>query len=197
MTSATIGNLTAGNTYYFVVTAYDSSGLESPPSNEASAEMPAVSLAGIVGGAGFNYGAPITFNATASEPGGSITEVDFYDGSTQIGTSSAGVYSLVWNGASVGTHLITVVAHDSNGASSSFQITVSVVPFGITAMRLRGDGSFELSVTGAIGRTNDVLLDRSADWTLFSTVINSTGTLVVDNPGAIGASRKFYKVSSN
>jgi len=35
-TMATISNLVAGTTYYFAATAYDSSGMESPYSNEAS-----------------------------------------------------------------------------------------------------------------------------------------------------------------
>ncbi len=36
VTEATVQNLTVGLTYFFVVTAYDSSGVESLPSNEAS-----------------------------------------------------------------------------------------------------------------------------------------------------------------
>ena len=36
MTSTMVSNLIIGKTYYFVVTAYESSGLESPPSNEVS-----------------------------------------------------------------------------------------------------------------------------------------------------------------
>jgi Domain of unknown function (DUF4082)/Fibronectin type III domain len=35
-TTATVSNLTAGQTYYFAVTAYNSTGLESQPSNEVS-----------------------------------------------------------------------------------------------------------------------------------------------------------------
>jgi Domain of unknown function (DUF4082)/Fibronectin type III domain len=35
-TTATVSNLTAGQTYYFVVTAYTSSGLQSQPSNQVS-----------------------------------------------------------------------------------------------------------------------------------------------------------------
>jgi hypothetical protein len=41
LTSATVSNLTAGRTYYFAVTARDTSGLESDPSNQVSANTPA------------------------------------------------------------------------------------------------------------------------------------------------------------
>ena len=43
-TSATVSGLREGVTYFFVVTAYDSSGLESVPSNEVSYSVPGVSL---------------------------------------------------------------------------------------------------------------------------------------------------------
>ncbi len=43
-TSATIPNLAAGQTYYFVVTAYNTAGLESAPSNQVSATTAANSL---------------------------------------------------------------------------------------------------------------------------------------------------------
>jgi fibronectin type 3 domain-containing protein len=39
-TTTTIGNLTPGVTYYFMVTAYDASKLESAPSNEVSGRVP-------------------------------------------------------------------------------------------------------------------------------------------------------------
>jgi hypothetical protein len=39
-TSCEVSNLESGTTYYFVVTAYDSAGLDSPPSNEVSQAAP-------------------------------------------------------------------------------------------------------------------------------------------------------------
>ena len=39
VTSYTVANLAVGFTYYFIVTAYDSNGSESPPSNEVSKVM--------------------------------------------------------------------------------------------------------------------------------------------------------------
>jgi hypothetical protein len=39
-TTATASNLISGSTYYFVVTAYNSAGVESPHSNEVSQQAP-------------------------------------------------------------------------------------------------------------------------------------------------------------
>ncbi len=43
-TSAIIANLNNGTTYYFVVVAYNSAAMTSPPSNEVSYTTPAVAL---------------------------------------------------------------------------------------------------------------------------------------------------------
>src|SRR5438552_175041 len=49
VTNSTVSNLQYGVTYYFVVTAYNASGLESDPSNEVSYDAPAnqVSISGV------------------------------------------------------------------------------------------------------------------------------------------------------
>ena len=197
-TTATVANLIAGATYFFAVTAYDIFGLESPPSNEVSAETPILTLSGISSGMSFNSGVPITINAVASAAGGIISSVNFYSGSNLIGTPGATSNAVVWNGAPIGTDVITAVASDANGDTTSTQISVTVVPFGVTAMQFLPDGSFQIAVTGAVGKINTVYYSTDLQtWTLLSTAVNATGTLQVDDPGANGSTQRFYKVSSN
>jgi len=197
-TTATVANLIAGATYFFAVTAYDIFGLESPPSNEVSAETPILNLSGISNGMSFNSGVAIMINAVASEVGGTISSVNFYSGSNLIGTTGATSNAVVWNGAPVGTDVITAVASDANGDTTSAQVSVTVVPFGVTAMQFLPDGSFQIAVTGAVGKINTVYYSTDLQtWTLLSTAVNGTGTLQVDDPGAKGSAQRFYKVSSN
>jgi Bacterial Ig domain len=197
VTSATIGNLSGENTF-FAVSAYDNWGLQSPQSAEIAVQTPAVSFAGISSGLSFNSGAPITLSTTASESGGSITTVNFFRGSTQIGASGGAPYTFVWTGAPVGTSVITAVAYDTNGSSTSTQITVNVVPFGVTSMGFMGNGSFQLNVTGAIGKMNALYYSTDLqNWTLVSSAVNTTGTLAIADPGAAGSPQRFYRVSSN
>ena len=93
-TTATLSNLTPGTTYYIATTAYNSSGLESLPSNEvvytaAVNQVPSVVLTSPANGAQFTAPASITLNANASDPDGTIARVEFYNGSTKLGQATA------------------------------------------------------------------------------------------------------------
>lgn len=73
-------------------------------------------------------GTSVTIEATATDPDGSITKVEFYDGATLIGSSTTQPFVMVWNNPAVGIHDIIVKATDSNGGvttSSTVIITVS------------------------------------------------------------------------
>jgi hypothetical protein len=200
VTSATISNLNAGSIYYFVVTAYSSANSESAASNEASfsVPMPTVSLTGVSDGEKFNAGS-ITLNANASETGGSISKVCFYNGSTEIAETTSAPFSVAWNGAQPGSYSITAVAYDNTGvAVSSSNVAVTVVPFNITGLQRQADGSSRLNVVGAAGRTNSIYVSNDLqNWTLLTTAVNSTGTLVVSDPGASSMPKRFYKAVSN
>jgi chitinase len=75
----------------------------------------------------FNVGVSITLSATASDSNGSVTRVDFYRGSTLIGTDTTSPYSVVWANVAIGDYALTAVARDNAGAttvSSTRDITV-------------------------------------------------------------------------
>ena len=57
----------------------------------------------------------ITANATDSD-GTGISRVDFYQGTTLIGTATAAPYSVIWNNVQPGTYTLAAVATDDNGA---------------------------------------------------------------------------------
>ncbi len=70
-------------------------------------------------------------NANASDSDGSITKVDFYDGSTLLGTDSTAPHSLPLTNVPAGSHTITAKAFDNAGAttvSSPLQISVNALP---------------------------------------------------------------------
>ncbi|MFW0740041.1 Ig-like domain-containing protein, partial [Flavobacterium sp. T12S277] len=70
----------------------------------------------------------INIYATASDSDGTITKVEFYNGTTLLGTSTTSPYSYNWTGAPIGTYTLTAKAYDnSNGITSSSPITVNVI----------------------------------------------------------------------
>ena len=150
LTNAVVTGLVAGRTYYFAATAYDSVGLESPQSNEASYALPlpvpnltptlnaisnrsfnenaglqTVSLSGISSGA-TNENQPLTVTAVSSNPSLIPAPTVTYTSPNTVGTLSLAP-ALNANG----TATITVQVNDgqplNNTVSRSFTVTVNPV----------------------------------------------------------------------
>jgi hypothetical protein len=68
-----------------------------------------------------------TISATASDPDGSVIQVEFYAGSTLLGTDTSAPYSVFWRPASRGSVTLTARAYDDDGAVTiSAPVTVRV-----------------------------------------------------------------------
>ena len=77
-----------------------------------------------------------TLTATASDTGGSITKVEFFAGATKLGEATTSPYSFNWTNVSGGTYILTAVATDNDGATTtSAPVNVSfAVPVVSTAI---------------------------------------------------------------
>lgn len=60
----------------------------------------------------------IVLAATATDPDGAVQRVEFYAGSTLLGTSAASPYAFTWENPSVGDYSLTAKAIDNQGAES-------------------------------------------------------------------------------
>jgi hypothetical protein len=78
-----------------------------------------VSLSAPLDGTSFALGQPIGLSASASDSDGSVTRVEFYAGLVKIGEDVSAPYSVNWSSAPVGSHLLTAVAIDNAGASTT------------------------------------------------------------------------------
>ena len=101
--------------------------------------MPVVAITAPAKNARFAPGAPITITATATDAGGSITKVEFLDGTTKIGEDLSSPYSFTWNSAALGSHSLTARATDNEN-----NVTTSVV----VAITVRTNVKPEVKVTG-------------------------------------------------
>ena len=91
---------------------------------------PSVGVTSPVSGSSVTVGTTqtVTAVAAASNPGATITSVQFLANGISLGTSLASPYSVAWTPASAGTYNLTAIATDSIGTqatSSSVAITVT------------------------------------------------------------------------
>ena len=94
-------NLASGATYFFAVTAYDTNGLESDYSSEVSYTVPlptntapTIVLTSPANGAVYTAPATINLAASVTANGHTLTQVQFYNGATLLGTVATTPYSL-------------------------------------------------------------------------------------------------------
>lgn len=94
-------------------------------------QHPSVSLTAPSGGATISQGTATPVSATASDPDGTVTGVEFFDGATSLGTDNASPYSVSWTPTTLGAHSLTARATDNGGAqTTSTAVGVTVVPPG-------------------------------------------------------------------
>lgn len=91
---------------------------------------PTVSLTAPANNATFTAPATVNITATASDPGGSVTKVEFFNGANKLGEDATSPYSYSWTGVAAGSYAITAMATDNGGltaTSSVANITVTTV----------------------------------------------------------------------
>lgn len=108
----------AGQTVYFDDLAFTTPAVDSGPT---------VSLTSPSNNAQYTVPGSIPLAATASPTTGTITQVQFFNGSTLIGTSRSAPYAWDWTNATPGTYGVTAVATDSwNMQTTSNPVTINV-----------------------------------------------------------------------
>ncbi len=92
---------------------------------------PVVSLTTPAANAKYLPPASVAIAATATDSADSIAKVEFYAGSTLIGTATTAPYATSWNNVAAGTYALTAKATNSHGVaktSSARSITVNTAP---------------------------------------------------------------------
>ena len=90
---------------------------------------PTVALTSPAAGATFTAPATVALSATASDPDGSVAKVDFYAGSSLVGTSTSAPYGATWNNVAAGSYTLTAVVTDDGGTqATSSPVSITVTP---------------------------------------------------------------------
>jgi hypothetical protein len=95
-------------------------------STPAGPHPPRATITNPFDGASFVAPATVTIQAAVSDAGNNVTNVEFFDGATSLGSVAAGPYTISV-GLAVGSHTLTAVASDDLGTmTTSTPVTVSV-----------------------------------------------------------------------
>ena len=108
------------------------------------ATAPTIVLSSPVNGANYTPPATISLAASVTANGHTITQVQFYNGATLLGTAAAAPYTYSWNNVSAGTYSLSAKAvYDSGSsvASASANVTVTNVPLPSIALTAPVNGA--------------------------------------------------------
>lgn len=89
---------------------------------------PTVSITSPANNSSFTAPGSVTLTANASDADGTISKVEFFNGSTSLGTVTTAPYTVSWNNVSAGSYSVTAIATDNAGAtttSSAVALTVN------------------------------------------------------------------------
>ncbi len=157
-------NVSAGN-YSITAKATDNEGALTVSSAvnvvvNAPNQMPIVSITSPLNGAKFTAPASAAINANATDPDGSISKVDFYQGATFLGSDNSNPYSYTWTGVAEGSYSLTAVATDNLGATTtsalvSITVDAAPVPLVFTSRLSSGNDDAEESSKGSVVLNGD------------------------------------------
>ena len=208
----TAANLVAGS-YTATARAVDNDGAATSTAGViitiAANQPPNVAITSPVSGAAFIAPVDVTITASATDPDGSVAKVEFFAGTTLIGTviPIAGItspYTFIWRNVVPDTYFLTVKATDERGAtriSTGASITVTGTSVTITAP-ING-ASFtapaNISIGAAATTTNGnlVKLDYYDGTTLVGTLnVGGTDLTATFNLFGVTAGTHVYTVKA-
>jgi hypothetical protein len=170
-----------------------------PPSNLA----PTVALTAPLAGATFMAPAAITLTANASDPENALAKVDFYNGSTLLGSDTTAPYSFSWSAVTTGTYQLKAVATDAAGATATSAIvavtvgsaTTSTLKIAFTASTNHATVTrYMLEVFPATANTTTAVPTTTSD--LGKPTPSANGDIVVDRTTFLNAlARGSYLVT--
>jgi RHS repeat-associated protein len=121
-------NLAAG-TYSLTARAFDTRGAAtfSAANTLVVNDLPSVALTAPTAGTLVNAPGTLTLSANASDADGTITQVEFFAGSTLVAIDNAAPFTQVWSNVGAGIHTITAKATDNRGGVSTTAAVAATV----------------------------------------------------------------------
>lgn len=162
--------------------------------------VPSVQITSPTNGSVYAAPANVTMQATASDSGGTITNVQFRAGLTVLTNETAGPFAATANITSAGSSTFSAIASDSGGVKATNSVTINVVapsPLVVSAPARSGTANFQFMYSANAGlnyivqRSTNLL---SANWQALATNTASGSAVSFTDKNAT-VSPGFYRVS--
>lgn len=89
--------------------------------------VPTVSITSPANGTNFEPGSDVSITVDANDSDGTVTKVEFFEGSNLLGETSSAPYTFTWSGVAEGEYTLTARATDNDGgARTSLSNTITV-----------------------------------------------------------------------
>ncbi|MBD3321759.1 MAG: hypothetical protein GF350_11745, partial [Chitinivibrionales bacterium] len=121
-------------------------------------QAPSVSITSPADSASFTEGSDVTITADASDVDGSITQVEFFQGTTSLGTDSTAPYEITWHSPAPGAYALTAVATDDDAAAT----TSAVVNMSVIANQAPSVSIISPADSASFTEGSDVLITADA-----------------------------------
>ncbi len=158
---------------------------------------PTVTITNPASGITLTAPASLTLKATAADSDGSITNVQFLQGTTSLGKVILAPFSMAVNNLSAATYTFSAIASDNLGATATNSITVKVInasPVTIASTSFVSANHFQFSYSSDIGLTYLVLVSSNLfNWTPINTNTATVNPTIFADPNANNAG-SFYRV---
>ena len=187
-----VGSYTLTAKAYDNANAVTASGAITIQVNDPANKLPFVSLTAPANNAFYTAPANITISANASDLDGTINKVEFYNGTTLIGTDATTPYTCNWINVSVGSYTIIAKAYDNlNAVTTSRSIVIQVnAPVNqspkVTVSVSSNNAVAPATISISANASNDGIIKRVEFYngtTLLGTVSNAPYNYVWTNVG--------------
>lgn len=158
---------------------------------------PSVSLTNPANNARFRAPANILLQATASDSGGSVANVQFYSNEVFCGSAPAAPYNFTLSNVAPGNYSFTARAQDNGGLfATSAVVNVSVLTNAVLAEpALLSDGRFRLTILGIGGQTYTTEFSSNLNnWSAILTNVAPANTFNVTDSTAPDVWLRYYRV---
>ncbi|MGH9669550.1 MAG: Ig-like domain-containing protein, partial [Terriglobales bacterium] len=137
----------------------------------------------------------ISISATATDVDGTVTQVEFLEGTNSLGVFT-GPYSVTMNNVNAGVYVITARATDNQAAIGIATVT-NFVRGAVSSPRLSGGGSLQFDLTG-LSTTKTNVIEVSTDlkvWTVLTNFLPNAGTMLFTDPASASQGIRYYRHS--